>query len=125
MPGITEWIVILLIVLLVFGANKLPQLGDALGRSIKNFRRAQAGVDEIEVSPTESLPEGEPATDDGRLHAEVVSTVSPSTVNSCSHLRHLRYSPLAFVTRRSAPTVPHSGHVSGTGRYQVEKSHSG
>ena len=37
MPGIGEWIIILLIVLLVFGANRLPQLGDALGRTIKNF----------------------------------------------------------------------------------------
>jgi len=35
-----ELIVILLIVLVVFGANKLPGIGDALGRSIKNFRKA-------------------------------------------------------------------------------------
>jgi sec-independent protein translocase protein TatA len=38
-----------LIVLLVFGAGKLPQIGDALGRSIKNFKRASKGEDEIEV----------------------------------------------------------------------------
>jgi sec-independent protein translocase protein TatA len=35
-----ELIVILLIVLVIFGANKLPQIGDALGRSIKNFKKA-------------------------------------------------------------------------------------
>jgi sec-independent protein translocase protein TatA len=35
-----ELIIILLIVLVVFGANKLPQIGDALGRSIKNFKKA-------------------------------------------------------------------------------------
>jgi sec-independent protein translocase protein TatA len=35
-----ELIVILLIVLVVFGANKLPSIGDALGRSIKNFKKA-------------------------------------------------------------------------------------
>ena len=40
MPGMGELIVILLIVLVIFGANKLPQIGDALGRSIKNFKRA-------------------------------------------------------------------------------------
>lgn len=40
MPGMGELIVILLIVLVVFGANKLPGIGDALGRSIKNFRKA-------------------------------------------------------------------------------------
>lgn len=46
MPGMGEWIVILIIVLLVFGANKLPSIGDALGRSIKNFKRASAGEED-------------------------------------------------------------------------------
>lgn len=45
MPGMGELIVILLIVLVVFGANKLPGIGDALGRSIKNFKKASS-VDE-------------------------------------------------------------------------------
>ena len=45
MPGMGELVIILLIVLVVFGANKLPSIGDALGRSIKNFKRASA-VDE-------------------------------------------------------------------------------
>jgi sec-independent protein translocase protein TatA len=40
MPGMGELVIILLIVLVVFGANKLPGIGDALGRSIKNFKRA-------------------------------------------------------------------------------------
>jgi len=40
MPGMGELIIILLIVLVIFGANKLPQIGDALGRSIKNFKKA-------------------------------------------------------------------------------------
>jgi sec-independent protein translocase protein TatA len=42
-----ELIVILLIVLVVFGANKLPGIGDALGRSIKNFKKASAGEDDV------------------------------------------------------------------------------
>ena len=49
MPGMGELIVILLIVLVVFGANKLPGIGDALGRSIKNFKKASAGDDEPAV----------------------------------------------------------------------------
>ena len=40
MPGMGELVIILLIVLVVFGASKLPGIGDALGRSIKNFKRA-------------------------------------------------------------------------------------
>src|SRR5262245_29540817 len=48
--GFGELLIILVIVLLVFGAGKLPQIGDALGRSIKNFKRAASGQNEIEVS---------------------------------------------------------------------------
>lgn len=55
MPGVPELLVILLIVLLVFGAGKLPAIGDALGRSIKNFRRASSGSDEIEVSKKKEI----------------------------------------------------------------------
>jgi len=40
MPGIGELLIILLIVMVVFGAAKLPQLGDGLGKAIGNFRRA-------------------------------------------------------------------------------------
>ena len=50
MPGMGEWLIILLIVLLVFGAGKLPDIGDALGRSIRNFKRASNGDEEIEVA---------------------------------------------------------------------------
>ncbi len=49
--GFGELVILLIIVLLVFGAGKLPQIGDALGKSIKNFKRAAAGNDEIDVSP--------------------------------------------------------------------------
>jgi sec-independent protein translocase protein TatA len=51
MPGIGELIIILVIILIVFGAGKLPQIGDALGRSIRNFKRASSGSDEVEVGP--------------------------------------------------------------------------
>lgn len=55
MPGMGELLIILLIVLLIFGAGKLPQIGDALGRSIRNFKRSSNGDDEIEVSKKKEL----------------------------------------------------------------------
>lgn len=51
MPGIGELVIILVIILIVFGAGKLPQIGDALGRSIRNFKRSSSGADEVEVGP--------------------------------------------------------------------------
>ncbi len=38
--GMTELIVILVIVLVIFGAGKLPEVGSALGKGIKNFKSA-------------------------------------------------------------------------------------
>lgn len=50
--GVTELILILLIVLLVFGAGKLPQLGEALGKGIRNFKSATKGAKEaVDVTP--------------------------------------------------------------------------
>jgi len=49
--GVPELLIILSIVLVVFGAGRLPEIGSAFGKSIKNFKKASAGRDEIEVNP--------------------------------------------------------------------------
>ena len=46
--GLPEMIVVLVIVLVVFGAGKLPEIGGAMGKSIRNFRNASEGNDEPE-----------------------------------------------------------------------------
>ena len=38
--GMQELLIILVIVVVVFGANKLPQLGDGFGKMITNFRKS-------------------------------------------------------------------------------------
>jgi sec-independent protein translocase protein TatA len=63
--GFGELVILLIIVLLVFGAGKLPQIGDALGKSIKNFKRAAGGKDEIEVAPKKEIAEGKPTEKNG------------------------------------------------------------
>jgi sec-independent protein translocase protein TatA len=40
MPGPMELVLIIIILLVVFGANRLPQLGDALGKGIRNFKKS-------------------------------------------------------------------------------------
>jgi sec-independent protein translocase protein TatA len=49
--GMPELIIILVIVLVVFGAGRLPEIGGALGKSIRNFKKAADGKDEIEIKP--------------------------------------------------------------------------
>ena len=46
----TELIVVLVIILIIFGANKLPEIGSGMGRAIKNFKKATTEPEEIEVS---------------------------------------------------------------------------
>lgn len=49
--GIPEMLILLVIVLVIFGAGKLPQIGTAFGKSIRNFKKASDGKDEIDISP--------------------------------------------------------------------------
>lgn len=49
--GIGELLVILVIVLVIFGAGKLPEIGEGLGRGIRSFRKEVRKPDEIDVTP--------------------------------------------------------------------------
>jgi sec-independent protein translocase protein TatA len=52
--GIGELLVILVIVLIIFGAGRLPEIGEGLGRSIRNFRKELKTPDAIDVTPPKS-----------------------------------------------------------------------
>lgn len=49
--GMSELIIILVIILIIFGAGKLPEIGGAIGKGIKNFKKASREPDEIDVTP--------------------------------------------------------------------------
>lgn len=49
--GMQELLLILLIVVIVFGARKLPEIGGGLGKAIRNFKRASSEPDEIDITP--------------------------------------------------------------------------
>jgi sec-independent protein translocase protein TatA len=55
--GFSELLIILVIVLIIFGAGKLPEIGEGMGRGIRNFRKAIKAPDEIDVTPAERKPE--------------------------------------------------------------------
>ena len=59
--GPTELIIILIIVILIFGAGKLPEIGGALGKGIKEFRSTSKELEEAtdEVKSITSLKEDE------------------------------------------------------------------
>jgi sec-independent protein translocase protein TatA len=45
--GVQELVIILIIVLIIFGAGKLPEIGSALGKGIKNFKKSMNENNEI------------------------------------------------------------------------------
>ena len=50
--GMPELIIILVIFLIIFGTGKLPEIGGALGKGIRNFKKASTEKpDEIDVTP--------------------------------------------------------------------------
>ncbi len=74
--GMGELVIILLIVLLVFGASRLPQIGEGLGKAIRGLKRGLNTDDDIEVTSKEkrvgSTSTAEELSKDDVAEAEVV-----------------------------------------------------
>ncbi len=57
--GLPELLVILVIVVVIFGAAKLPQIGSGLGQAIGNFKKAMKDSKAIDVTPDKKENEGD------------------------------------------------------------------
>ena len=49
--GLPELVVILVIIILIFGASRLGDIGSGLGKAIRGFKDSMAGKDAIDVTP--------------------------------------------------------------------------
>lgn len=58
--GMQELLVILVIVVIIFGAKKLPEIGGGLGKAIRNFKRASSEPDEIDITPKSEKKKDDP-----------------------------------------------------------------
>ena len=62
--GTTEILIILFIVLLLFGAKKLPELARGLGKSMTEFKKASTELErEVNADPSESTPPKQPVAE--------------------------------------------------------------
>ena len=59
--GATELVIILLIVVVLFGASKLPQLGKGLGEGIRSFKKSFSGDDEEKPPSASNSQPSDPA----------------------------------------------------------------
>ena len=74
--GAGEFIVILIVGLIVFGPGKLPEVGRALGKGLREFRKAQAALsqtlNEVDINEKKSPPVEKPAEDKKSVTADDV-----------------------------------------------------
>ena len=77
--GWMELLLILIIVLIIFGAGKIPQLGEGLGKAIKGFKKSVNEADAIDVTPPPAdaaqpsqLAQGQPAQPAPAQHEQQV-----------------------------------------------------
>ena len=74
--GWQELLIVLVIVLVVFGASRLPAMGEGLGKGIRNLKRALKSDDDIEVTSSdkrmESTSSAKKVADEEVAEAEVV-----------------------------------------------------
>jgi len=54
--GMGELVIILIIVVVLFGASRLPQLGEGLGKGIRSFKKSFGGEDDEKPSSSDSRP---------------------------------------------------------------------
>ena len=97
-PGPLELVIILVIALLILGPGKLPDVGAALGKSIKEFRKASSDVQEavtlnVDTSPLPATPAPAPAPQ----AAPVVAAVAPVVAAAA---------PVAAAPTMLAPAAP-------------------
>jgi sec-independent protein translocase protein TatA len=72
-----EWVIVIMAVLLLFGAKKIPELAKGLGTGIKEFKKATREVtEEIQNAPTE--PAAKPAPPAPPAQAIAQSSTPPS-----------------------------------------------
>jgi len=48
--GTQELLIILVLVMVIFGAGKLPQVGDALGKGLRNFKKGVSEAEELDLA---------------------------------------------------------------------------
>lgn len=93
--GFTELILILVIVLIIFGAGKLPQLGEGLGKAIKGFKKSVHEADTIEA--------------DAQAQTQVAAVASAQPASLPAHPASASPSVEATVAeRQAAPATPSS-----------------
>lgn len=83
--GWMELTLILVIVLIIFGAGKIPQLGEGLGKAIKGFKKSVNEEDAIDVTPP---PSDTPETPSSQIAQSQAAPPASAPVQSGKQVKH-------------------------------------
>jgi TatA/E family protein of Tat protein translocase len=108
-PGPLELVIILVIALLILGPGKLPDVGAALGKSIKEFRKASSDVQEavsvkVDTSPLPATPAAPTAPDPVVQTPVVQAPIAPAPAAPVAPSAGVESAP-APTTSADSPTV--------------------
>ena len=87
-PHGSEWLIILVLAILFFGADKLPKLAKGLGKSLGEFKKAKEDF-EKEVHAAASETEAKPVTDQNKIGGNLPTPVTPTPVNTATSVDEL------------------------------------
>ncbi len=83
LPHGAEWLYILIGLVILFGADKIPKLARGLGRSLGEFKKAKEEF-EKEVTAAANQPDTKPVTDQNRISGNLPESIQPTPVNSAT-----------------------------------------
>lgn len=98
-PGPLELVIILVIALLILGPGKLPDVGAALGKSIREFRKASTDVQEAVKIDTSPMPVTTPTAP-----APVAAVAAPAPPPTASDLPNPQATPVASTSPVGGPS---------------------
>jgi sec-independent protein translocase protein TatA len=88
LPHGSEWLIILVLAVLFFGADKLPKLARGLGKSLGEFKKAKEDF-EKEVHAAANTPDVKPETDQNRIAGTLPQPITPTPVTTATPVDEL------------------------------------
>ena len=88
LPHGADWLYILLAILVLFGADKIPKLARGFGRSLGEFKKAKEDF-EKEVHAAATEPDVKPVTDQNKISGNLPTPVTPTPVNTATSVDEL------------------------------------
>ncbi len=111
-PGPLELVIILVIALLILGPGKLPDVGAALGKSIREFRKASTDVQDAVKVDTSPLPAEQPPAAAAAVPAAAVDAAADAQATAAAPAQAAPNA--APVTSASVASTPASEPTAGS-----------